>query len=653
MHQLALSDSRLSHPANADRRAALVLQLQQRYGNSYVQRLVERVHKGRPAPVLQSQEEEPEEEAQGSEEVAQAIASAGSGQPLEPQARARMEEAFGHDFSGVQVHTDATADHLAEQLGARAFTTGRDIFFRQGEYRSHSPEGEHLLAHELTHVVQQAEGRVPGAPGEIQSADGQFEREADRAASDMSQRDEAEQAKRSYGQPGPVQLGALKASLGEGEMPSEGVIQRAPDDGGALAKPTLTVSPSGAVQRGDQVTLTINFTPTHWETLKITKWQSTSADGDTVNRPESDIDFQTKWQGPLVLSGQVAVEYSVEPLPDTIVLAKKGELKQDLQVTPRTGAPWASTVNLEGETSYGGQPSPPKRFRHLGNHNAQITGPAPKISSTIPSGPNKGFRYVESLTPGTYKSQPSIHPDLTNVGSQFYQFHLQGSRLYVVEGSKRTLVPTDQYSNLKVKDHKLTFTVPNWEEFYKRYGVLRVRATGGGKTITCQNDWWALASNAQDAAVVITDEDAVRNKLKIGPEDSYSWQSDQVKTYTGCELINSATLLRETRRHEYAGTVHSHRANFLAMVRALDPQLKLEELVSTPKHPVNFTQQLKQRLKEIMAPDHHIVDEAQSQAQEKFVPRDGPDEMYGVNYDEAGNFLGSAWNISDDREMTN
>jgi hypothetical protein len=75
--------------------------------------------------------------------------------------RAPMERAFGVDLRGVKVHTDAHADRLNASLGAVAFTTGRDIFFRHGAFAPEQPQGRELLAHELAHVMQQ--GRVPAS----------------------------------------------------------------------------------------------------------------------------------------------------------------------------------------------------------------------------------------------------------------------------------------------------------------------------------------------------------------------------------------------------------------------------------------------------------------------------------------------------------
>ncbi|MBD2359087.1 DUF4157 domain-containing protein [Tolypothrix sp. FACHB-123] len=79
----------------------------------------------------------------------------GSGQNLGDDVRQPMEQAFGYDFSSVKIHNDFNSDQMNKSIQARAFTTGQDIFFRQGEYKPESNSGKELLAHELTHVVQQ------------------------------------------------------------------------------------------------------------------------------------------------------------------------------------------------------------------------------------------------------------------------------------------------------------------------------------------------------------------------------------------------------------------------------------------------------------------------------------------------------------------
>lgn len=80
---------------------------------------------------------------------------AGSGRPLEPALQQDMEQRFDHDFSQVQVHTGGTAEQSAREVNARAYTVGNNIVFGTGQFMPESHEGRRLIAHELTHVVQQ------------------------------------------------------------------------------------------------------------------------------------------------------------------------------------------------------------------------------------------------------------------------------------------------------------------------------------------------------------------------------------------------------------------------------------------------------------------------------------------------------------------
>ena len=98
-------------------------------------------------------------------DVARSIQSAkGGGAPLHDGVRSSMEQGFGADFSGVRVHTGGQADALNRSLNARAFTTGNDIFFGQGQYNPGNSGGQELIAHELTHTVQQGAAGVQRVP---------------------------------------------------------------------------------------------------------------------------------------------------------------------------------------------------------------------------------------------------------------------------------------------------------------------------------------------------------------------------------------------------------------------------------------------------------------------------------------------------------
>ncbi len=81
--------------------------------------------------------------------------SKGGGSPLSGKVKTEMESGIGADFSKVRIHNDSNAVQMNKQLGAQAFATGNNIYFNEGKYNPNSKDGKHLLAHELTHTVQQ------------------------------------------------------------------------------------------------------------------------------------------------------------------------------------------------------------------------------------------------------------------------------------------------------------------------------------------------------------------------------------------------------------------------------------------------------------------------------------------------------------------
>ncbi len=157
--------------------------LQRDYGNQYVGQVLRQATGG-------------DHDGNSMTSVERAIDGArGGGQGMDHGTRSRMESAFGADFSGVRIHDDSRADGLSRSLSARAFTTGSDVFFRQGEYSPGTSSGRELLAHELTHVVQQNGPGVqrkmtvsqPGDPHEV---------EADQMAHAVMQREHAQPVER-------------------------------------------------------------------------------------------------------------------------------------------------------------------------------------------------------------------------------------------------------------------------------------------------------------------------------------------------------------------------------------------------------------------------------------------------------------------------
>jgi hypothetical protein len=95
----------------------------------------------------------------------------GNGRSLSQKTRKPLERAFGTNFDNVRIHADSEADRLSHAMQARAFTVGSDIFFRQNAYAPQSTSGQKLLAHELTHVVQQGFAPTRHEDDEKASAD--------------------------------------------------------------------------------------------------------------------------------------------------------------------------------------------------------------------------------------------------------------------------------------------------------------------------------------------------------------------------------------------------------------------------------------------------------------------------------------------------
>jgi hypothetical protein len=114
------------------------------------------------------------------------VVGSGGGALLDRDTRGFMESRLGADFSDVRVHTDAKATESARSVQAHAYTVGNDVVFQSDKYAPQSDSGQRMLAHELTHVVQQRSGPVAGtpAPGGIQIShpSDSFERAAEASA---------------------------------------------------------------------------------------------------------------------------------------------------------------------------------------------------------------------------------------------------------------------------------------------------------------------------------------------------------------------------------------------------------------------------------------------------------------------------------------
>ncbi len=148
--KLNLSDPDDIYEKEADRIADQVMRMPQ----SHLQR--------KPLQTHQTiQPEEIDENELISDETESCINRlSGQGSPISDEVRSFMEPRFGADFSNVRIHTDSNAASVAQQINAKAFTVGNDVAFNTGEYVPETENGKQLLAHELTHVLQQQSHQV-------------------------------------------------------------------------------------------------------------------------------------------------------------------------------------------------------------------------------------------------------------------------------------------------------------------------------------------------------------------------------------------------------------------------------------------------------------------------------------------------------------
>jgi hypothetical protein len=198
-HVSLIQRTELFHPMNESQKAQTLLRLQRQYGNGFVQRVINqhviqaKMKIGQPGdiyekeadrvaeqvmqmpePQLQRQpiEEEEEESPSQTSEVTPNLESrinvnGGEGQLLSASTRAFFEPRCGYDFSQVRVHPNTQAAESVQTVNVRAFTMGRDIVFGAGQYAPETTAGKRLLAHELTHVVQQNGSWVQRQAGNV------------------------------------------------------------------------------------------------------------------------------------------------------------------------------------------------------------------------------------------------------------------------------------------------------------------------------------------------------------------------------------------------------------------------------------------------------------------------------------------------------
>jgi len=182
------------------------------------------------------------------------------GQSLDPSIQRTMEDRMGDSFGDVRIHTGSTAAEACESINARAFTVGNHIAFNAGEYDPESPEGQHVLAHELAHVRQQIEGAVSMLPQD------DVELEVD---PDPALEREAEEAAQQAMAEGPVVVNRMgckmqiqRLSLGDNEPPQstlegfeDGEFDGSTTEKSVLEKLLAKLDPRGAARQSGSDTI--------------------------------------------------------------------------------------------------------------------------------------------------------------------------------------------------------------------------------------------------------------------------------------------------------------------------------------------------------------------------------------------------------------
>jgi hypothetical protein len=163
------------------------------------------------------------------------------GQPLDPAARAFFEPRFGYDFSHVRVHTDQRADQSARAVNALAYTVDRNIVFGSHQYATGTDAGRKLLAHELSHVVQQRGSN--GAPTGVEAPDTVPEREANAVASRILSGRRAP----ALSAASPAIMRSLKVDNASQPIPTPSADGQTPSNAEAMEQYLRTMAPNGNV----------------------------------------------------------------------------------------------------------------------------------------------------------------------------------------------------------------------------------------------------------------------------------------------------------------------------------------------------------------------------------------------------------------------
>jgi Domain of unknown function (DUF4157) len=295
--------------------------------------------------------------------IVTSLETAGTGQSLDGSTRSFLEPKFGHDFANVKIHADGHADQMSKAVNARAFTTGQDVFFKQGEYKPNSAEGMHLLAHELTHTIQQSRGAVSGTSiGDglaISDPNDAFEQEASVVADRVARGEQV--------RVGQATSGVVQRSVDTGQM----VLQRDPNP----APPAAPAPTTGTGVKHTFETPPLKLPPEPVSLGPVKMQSETKAeisfDTPSADASSSDPNAKTQTRAGVTASPtggvgyQAEVQREFERRVDGALKGWKPSIKGGGKVTTN-GGEIALEGGLEGELFKGAAVSHTIKFTILG-----------------------------------------------------------------------------------------------------------------------------------------------------------------------------------------------------------------------------------------------------------------------------------------------
>ncbi|NQW99850.1 DUF4157 domain-containing protein, partial [bacterium] len=271
------------------------------------------------------------------------------GMPLDTETRALMGTHFSQDFSQVRIHADARSAESASSVNALAYTVGRDVVFASGQYTPTTLAGQKLLAHELTHVVQQR--NKTGPAGDLSLADATSEREADASAEAIA-----------TGRTAPATLSAAVTPQLARQQDLRETKKLPPEPDGRQIEVTRAVTPGKCVERPKTTTRVTPVITRSKASIKLDYCRGRTSAGATGEIDYSDIvkravravpNFFTNGDPRQALSDLEQSIKSAEPTAKVVINIQVGGAKGKVTATGKGSI--AEGVSGEVEASVGGR----------------------------------------------------------------------------------------------------------------------------------------------------------------------------------------------------------------------------------------------------------------------------------------------------------